>query len=133
MPSAYGFEIAPGGQGTVFALSGNAKRNRCQHFGSWEAELRKEVPYVCIRGVETNLNEPLSEVVDAAHGVAQDFLDIVAVEERSFLLVVEPHDNLTWRTGPHGMKLQLTRSITFSFESSCTAIASLDSHAGGTG
>ncbi len=116
VPSAYGFEIARGGQGAVFALSGNAKRNRCQPFGSWEAELRKDSPYVCVRGVVSNLNEPLSDLVEAADGVAQDFLDIVAVEERASLLVVEPHNNVVWRTGPHGLKVQLTSSITFSAE-----------------
>ena len=116
MPSAYGFEIVPGSQRVLFALSGNAKRNRCQPLGSWEAELRKESPYVCVRGVVSSLNEPLSDVVDAAHGVAQDFLDIVAVEERASLLVVEPHNNVVWRTGPHGLKVQLTSSITFSAE-----------------
>jgi hypothetical protein len=60
-----------------------------------------------------NLNEQLAGVVDAAHDVAQNLLDIVAVEERASLLVVEPHDNLVWRTSPHGLKVQLTSSITF--------------------
>lgn len=118
MASAYGFEIAPGGQGAVFALSGSARRNRRQTFGPWEAELRKDSAHLCVRGPVLNLNEPLAGVIQAAHSVAQNLLDIVAVEERSALLVIEPHDNLVWRTGPHGLKLQLTSSITFTAEMS---------------
>src|SRR3954447_13844346 len=114
MPSAYGLEIAPGGQGVLFALSGNAQRDRRQTFGSWEAELRKGSPYICVRGAVQNLSKPLSDVVEAAHEVAEDFLDIVAVEDRASLLVLEPHNNLVWRTGPHGLKFQLTSSITIS-------------------
>lgn len=116
MASAYGFDIAPGGQGAIFALSGSARRNRRQTFGPWEAELRKGIAHLCVRGPVLNLNEPLTGVVQTAHSVAQDLLDIVAVEERTALLVIEPHDNLVWRTGPHGLKLQLTNSITFTAE-----------------
>ena len=31
------------------------------------------------------------------------------------MLVVEPHNNIVWRPGPNGLKVQLTESITFSF------------------
>jgi hypothetical protein len=61
-------------------------------------------------------------VVVAAHGVAQDVLDIVAVEERSALLIAEPRDNVAWSTGPHGLKLQLTSSITMTAEMTGTAV-----------
>jgi hypothetical protein len=40
MASAYGFDIAAGGEGAIFALSGPARRDRRQTFGAWEAELR---------------------------------------------------------------------------------------------
>jgi hypothetical protein len=113
MTSAYGFDIAQGGQGAIFSLSGRGRRDRRQTFGPWEAELRKDSAYICARSPSFNLNKPLADVIDAAHGVAQDLLDTVAVEERNALLVFEPHDNVVWRTGPHGLKLQLTSSITF--------------------
>ncbi len=116
MASAYGFDIAPDGEGAIFGLSGAARRNRRQTFGSWEAELRKDAAYVCVRGPATNLNRPLADVVDAAHSVGQNLLDIVAVEERTALLIAEPRDNVVWRTGPHGLKLQLTSSITMTAE-----------------
>jgi hypothetical protein len=116
MASAYGFDIAQDGEGAIFALSGAARRDRRQTFGSWEAELRKDAAYVCVRGPATNLNRPLADVIDAAHSVAQNLLDIVAVEERTALLIAEPQDNVMWRTGPHGLKLQLSSSITMTAE-----------------
>jgi hypothetical protein len=116
MAAAYGFDITSGGQGVIFALTTNAKRDRRQTFGPWEAELRKSVGYVCVRGTASNLNDPMSEMVDSAHEAAQEMLDIVAVEERAALLVVEPHNNVAWRSGPHGLKVELTSSITFAAE-----------------
>jgi hypothetical protein len=115
-PSAYGFEIVPGGQGVIFTLSGNAKRDRCQAFGAWEARLRRDIPRICVRGSAPDLREPLDEVIKAAHEIAQELLDIVAVEERTSLLITEPHNTVTWRTGPHGLKVQLTEAITFAAE-----------------
>ena len=100
----------------MFALSGAARRNRRQTFGFCEAELRKDAAYVCIRGSAANLNRPLADIIAAAHSVAQNLLDIVAVEERTALSVAEPRDNVVWRTGPHGLKLQLTSSITMTAE-----------------
>jgi len=116
MASAYGFDIALDGEGAIFALSGAARRDRRQTFGSCEAELRKDVANVCVRGPATNLNRPLADVIGAAHVVAQNVMDIVAVEERTALLIAEPHDNVAWRSGPHGLKLQLTTSITMTAE-----------------
>ena len=118
MASAYGFEIASGGQGATFALSGTARRDRRQSFGPWEAELRKDCAYDCVQSPVLNLNQPLDDMIGAAHSVAQDLLDILAVEERTALLIAEPHDNLVWRTGLHGLKLQLTSSITMTAEMS---------------
>jgi hypothetical protein len=43
MASAYGFDITPGSQGAIFALSGAGRRDRRQTFGPWEAELRRVV------------------------------------------------------------------------------------------
>jgi hypothetical protein len=86
MASAYGFDIAPDGEGAIFALSGAARRDRRQTFGSWEAELRKDAAYVCVRGPATNLNRPLADAIDAACSIAQNLLDIVAVEERTALV-----------------------------------------------
>jgi hypothetical protein len=114
MPAAYGFSIPPRGQGVIFALNAPARRDRVQTFGHWQAELRNGTSYICLSAPVADLQKPLSTVVDAADAAAQQFLDIVAVEERSPLLTVEPHDNLTWRTSPHGLKYQLTSSITFS-------------------
>ena len=116
MPSAYGFDIASGGQGVIFALDGRARRNRRQNFGPWETELRKNTAYVCLRSEALNLNSPLADVIEVAHGVSQDLLDIVAVEERNALLIIEPHNNLVWRTGPQGLKMQLTSALTFGVE-----------------
>jgi hypothetical protein len=115
MASASGFDIASG-QGVIFALGAKAKHDRVQTFGPWEVELRKGVGYVCIRGPVLNLNDPMSEMVGAAHEAAQELLDIAAVEERAALLAVEPHNNVAWRTGPHGLKVEITSSITFSAE-----------------
>jgi hypothetical protein len=107
MASAYGFDITPGSQGAIFALSGAGRRDR---------RLRRDSGYLCVRGPVSDLNEPLAEVIAAAHEVVQRLLYIVAVEERNALLIVEPHDNVVWRAGPHGLKLQLTSSITFTAE-----------------
>jgi hypothetical protein len=123
MASAYGFDITPGSQGAIFALSGAGRRHRRQTFGWWEAELRKDSACLCVRALVSDLNESLAEVIAAAHEVAQRLLDIVAVEERNALLIVEPHDNVAWRAGPHGLKLQLTSPITFTAEmASITAV-----------
>src|SRR5437867_8806516 len=103
MASVHGFNIALGGQGATFALSGTATRDRRQSFGPWEAELRKDCATPASNlGIES---EPAPQRRDRRrHSVAQDLLDIVAVEERTALLIAEPHDNLAWRTGPHGLK-----------------------------
>ncbi len=77
MPSAHGYQIASGNRGAVFALSGNAERNRRQTLKAWEVELRKDSPYVCVRGPVLDHHESLASIVNAAHDVAQDFLDIV--------------------------------------------------------
>jgi hypothetical protein len=114
--SVFGFDIGTFPQGTVFALSGPAKKNRIQTFGVWEAELREGALHVCVHGGPPDPNKPLSTISEAAHSVAEGFLDIVAVEERTPLLVAEPHDNIVWRTGPHGLKSQLTTSIIFAAE-----------------
>lgn len=71
--------------------------------------------YLCLRG-GTPKDEPLETIVAAAHPFAEDVLDIVSVEERLALLVSEPHDPLVWRRGAHGLKVQLTTSITFAAE-----------------
>jgi len=76
MASAYGFDIGPAGQGVIFALSASARGNRRQTFGPWEAQLRKDSDFVCVRSSILDLQEPLVAVVEAAHGVAQDLLDI---------------------------------------------------------
>ncbi|MCA1577066.1 MAG: hypothetical protein LC794_06845 [Acidobacteria bacterium] len=95
MASAFGFEIILGGQGVIFRLSGKARDDRRQRFGPWEIELRKD------------------HVIESAYEVAQRVLDIVAVEDRDALVVIEPYDNVVWRTGPRGLKLQSTSSIVF--------------------
>lgn len=114
--AAHGFEIVPGGQGVIFTLSGSPKRDRNQAFGSWETQLRRDIPRICVRGNMPDLQEPLDEVIKAAHEIAQELLDIVAVEQRNSLLIIEPHNNVTWRTGPHGLKVQLIDAITFAAE-----------------
>ncbi|WP_431064498.1 methylamine utilization protein MauJ [Methylotuvimicrobium sp.] len=116
MANAYGFDTGTVAQGTVFALNAPARKDRIQAFGLWEVELRKGVAYLCVRGGTPDQNKPLETVAVAAHAVAEDFLDIVAVEERTALLVAAPHDNVVWRTGPHGLKMQLTTSIVFAAE-----------------
>lgn len=116
MASAFGFQITAGGQGAIFALSGTAKNDRRQTFGNWEVELRKNSAYVGVRSGLSNLHQPLDEIMPQAHNVVQNLLDIVAVEERNALVVTEPYNNVIWRTGPHGLKLQLTTDIIFSAE-----------------
>ena len=116
MASAYGFDVGVAAQGSVFALSATAKRDRLQAIGPWEAELRKGDAHLCVRGGTPNHNKALPTISVGAHPVAEDFLDIVAVEERTPLLIAEPHDNFVWRTGPHGLKAQLTTSVTFAAE-----------------
>jgi hypothetical protein len=46
-----------------------------------------------------NLQEPLATVTQAAHDLTRSMLDILAIEERNALLVIEAHDNLVWRNG----------------------------------
>jgi hypothetical protein len=122
MASAYGFDIPPDSQGVIFALNGTGRQDRRQTFGPWQAQLRKDSAYLRVGGPVLDLNESFAEVIAAAHEVAQRLLDIVAVEERTALLIVEPHDNVMWRAGPHGLKLQLTSAITFSAEMAGTLV-----------
>lgn len=122
MASAYGFNIFPDSQGVIFALSGIARQNRRQSFGQWEAELCEANARVCVRSPVLNLNEPLANVIEAAHDIAQKFLDIMAVEERNALIIIEPLNHLVWRSGPYGLKLQLTSDITFSAEFNMKAV-----------
>jgi hypothetical protein len=121
MAIIHGYNVPPNSQGVVFSLNGNARRNRRQTFGQWEAEIRQDSRHVCVSSSAINLKEQLLAVIDAAHDVAQTFLDIVAVEERAAMLLVEPHNNIVWRTGPYGLKIQLTESITFTFDMVVTA------------
>jgi len=106
MANAYGFDTGTVAQGAVFALNAPARKGRIQAFGLWEVELRKGVAYVCVRGGTPDQNKPLETIAVAAHSVAEDFLDLVAA----------PHDNVVWRTGPHGLKMQFTTSIVFNAE-----------------
>lgn len=112
MATAFGFDIGTAAQGAVFALNAPAKSDRTQAFPSWEAELRRGMAYLCLRG-GTPKDKPLETIVAAAHPLAEDALDIVAVEERLPLLLSEPHDALVWRRGAHGLKTQLTTSIAY--------------------
>lgn len=112
MAEAFGFDIGEAEQGAVFALNEPAKSHRRQPFQDWHAELKCGNPYLCMRGGIVE-NKPLDTIVPVAHGFAEDALDIVAVEERVPLLVSEPHDGVVWRRGSHGLKVQLTTSITF--------------------
>ena len=121
MPAFYGYRIAADSQGAVFLLNGEATRSRRQRFRAWEAEIRADRRHLCVSGPVVDITKPLRTVVEAAHEVAQRFLDIVAVEERAALLVVEPHDNIVWRAGPNGLKVQLTQSIIFWFRMHVTA------------
>lgn len=116
MASAYGFDTGTVTQGAVFALNAPARKDRIQVMELWELELRTGVTYVCVRGGNPDQSKPLETVAIEAHAVAEDFLDIVAVEERTPLLIAEPHDNVVWRTGTHGLKMQLTTSIVFAAE-----------------
>lgn len=113
MASAFGFEITLTGQGAIFRLSGKARDARRQTFGPWEVELRKDSDHIAVRSAIANLQQPLDEVIESAYNEAQDLLDIVAVEDRDALVLIEPHDNVVWRTGSHGLKLQSTSSIEF--------------------
>lgn len=116
MAGAYGFDTDMSAQGAVFALNAPARKDRVQSFGDWVAKLREGVAYVCVRAATSDQTKALETVATAAHAIAEDFLDIVAVEERTPLLVAEPHDNVVWRIGPHGLKVQLTTSIVFAAE-----------------
>lgn len=113
MASAFGFEVSLGGQGVIFGLSGKARDDRRQTVGPWEIELRKDSDHIAVRGATSNLQERLDHIIESAYDAAQDVLDIVAVEDRDALVVIESHDNVVWRTGPHGLKLQSTSSIDF--------------------
>jgi hypothetical protein len=112
MASAYGFELNSS-QGVIFALNTNAKRDRKQRFGDWDVELRKDTAFVCAWSRQQNTGVPMEELVIAAHDAAEQLLDIVAVEERTALLCIEPHNNVAWRTSPNGIKVALTSAITF--------------------
>ena len=115
MASAYGFELKAA-QGVIFALNINAKRDRIQRFGDWEVELRNDVPFVYARTKKPNSSKPMMDMITEAHDAAEQILDIVAVEERAALLCVEPHNNVAWRMGQNGLKVELTSGITFSAE-----------------
>jgi hypothetical protein len=115
MATAFGFDIGTAAQGAVFALTAAVKNDRTHAFPTWEAELRRGLSHLCLRG-GTPEDKPLETIVAAAHPFAEDVLDIVSVEERLALLVSEPHDCLVWRRGAHGLKAQLTTSITFAAE-----------------
>lgn len=113
MASAFGFEVSLGGQGVIFGLSGKARDDRRQTVGPWEIELRKDSDHIAVRSATSNLQERLDHIIESAYDAAQDVLDIVAVEDRDALVVIEPYDNVVWRIGSHGLKLQSTSSIVF--------------------
>lgn len=112
MAAAFGFDFGAAPQGAVFALSAPAGSDRRQLFGGWEAEVCRGGAHICLRGGSPE-DQPLESIVAAAHPFAEEFLDIVAVEERVPLLVSNPHDAVVWRRGAHGVKAQLTASIIF--------------------
>jgi hypothetical protein len=114
--SAFGYKINAGGHGAIFPLSGKAMRDHRQSFGIWEVELRKDSSHVAVRSDIGDLQRPLDAVIEDSHRIVQRLLDIIAVEERNPLVVTEPYNNVVWRTGPHGLKLQLTSGIVFAAE-----------------
>jgi len=78
--------------------------------------MRAGSTHLCVRGGTPDQTKALDTIVASAHPVAEEFLDILAVEERTPVLLAEPHDGVVWREGPHGLKVQLTTSITFAAE-----------------
>jgi hypothetical protein len=114
--SAFGYEITTGGQGAIFALSGKARCDHRQSFGMWEVELKEDSSYVAAHSATADLQRPLDGLIEDSHSVVQRLLDIIAVEERNPLAVTEPYNNVLWRTGPHGLKLQFTSGIVFAAE-----------------
>lgn len=130
MASAFGFEITLGGQGVIFCLSGSARDSRRQTVGSWEIELRKDSDRIAVRSATSNLQQGLDHIIESAYDVAQEVLDIVAVEDRDALVVIEPYDNVVWRTGPQGLKLQSTSSIVFGRRTTATATLTVRDAAG---
>src|SRR4051794_8344124 len=111
MASAYGFPFSSA-QGVIFALSDKARRDRTQSFGDWTVEVRKDVTFVCARTDRQHSAAPMLEMVGEAHEATEQLLDMIAVEERTSLLCVEPHNNLAWRTSPQRMKAVLRGAIT---------------------
>ena len=90
-------------QGVIFALSTKAKRDRIQRFGEWELELRNGASFVCAR-TEKRIRYAIKNVITEGHEATEQILDIVAVEERTALLCVEPHNNIAWRVGENGVR-----------------------------
>jgi hypothetical protein len=115
MATAYGFELKSP-QGVIFTLSKKAKRDRRQQFGDWDVEVRKDVAFLCARTDLPNANTPMDDMIMGGHDAAEQLLDIIAVEERTPLLCVEPHNNVAWRTSTQGLKVILTGAITCSAE-----------------
>lgn len=69
------------------------------------------------REPKSQTRTPVVDTIADAHDTVEKLLDIAAVEERTALLCVEPHNNVAWRIGQTGLKVELTSGITFSAES----------------
>ena len=116
MAIIHGFDTSAAAQGAVFSLNTPATRSRVRQSGSWEAEIRKGVAHVCVRGDGVSSTKAIDAIAMIAHSIAEELLDVAAVDDRTPLLLIEPEDNVAWRTGPHGTKVQLTQSIVFAAE-----------------
>ena len=87
MATAFGFDIGAAPQGAAFALSTPAKSNRRQAVDGWQVEMRAGSTHLCVSGGAPDQTKPLDTIVASAHPVAEEFLDILAVEERNSVLL----------------------------------------------
>lgn len=115
MSGAFGFEFGDAEQGVIFRMDAPARYGGTYSDDGWTAELISGVSYICLRGGAKS-NRSLDSLVPIAQSSAENVLDLVAVETRQALLVSDPHNCLIWRKGIHGLKVQLTTSITFKAE-----------------
>ncbi|MBL8297926.1 MAG: hypothetical protein JNN30_06190 [Rhodanobacteraceae bacterium] len=112
MARAFGFELLDTKLGAIFQLSAPATETRTFRFENWKAELREGVPFICVRG-ETPSTSSRENIVRQTHEVAENALDILAVEDRQALIIQNPMDGVVWRVGEHGLKIDLSTSIVF--------------------
>lgn len=98
----------------VFKLSAPVWQDRNQSFTEGEVSIRARSSFLSVALSKFADDLDLGDLVSAALRLGEEFLDILAIEQRSSRRIVHKLDNLGWRRFSTGLKIYVSSTITIS-------------------